>query len=83
MKKLQFKFRGSSSPDARKRLIRSLKKRGATAVRPLFPLEEDEELAALCVVDFEDSTTGRRLLAFLNSSSDVDFAEEGILRKLI
>lgn len=81
--KLQFKFREKVGEGRRRLLLDALSKRGATAVRRLFPDEADEELAALYVVDSDDEASGRRLLETLKQSKEVEFAEGEVRRKLM
>ena len=81
--KLQFKFRESIGEVSRKRFVETLGRRGATAVRPLFPGETEAGLAALYVVECEEEGIGRRLLDLLLRSREVEFAEPEVRRKLI
>ena len=80
--KLQFKFRRSTSQAARERIIGALDESGAS-VQPLFPDETDAELAALYTVSVQKEDVARRLLALLNASREVEFAEPEVRRKLI
>ena len=78
--RLQFKFRENAAEAARRQLVAALDEHGAT-VRPLFPGETDSELAALYVVEASNEELGRRLLALLNTSREVEFAEAEVRRK--
>ncbi len=80
--KLNFKFREASSPAAREQVVRALKRRGASAVRRLFPDEQDEELASIYVVECDGEATGRDLLKYLNAARAVEYAEGPLVRKL-
>ncbi len=81
--KLQFKFINGAPEKERAVLDESLRERGATEVRPLFPGEPDPELAAICIVEYNDPGTGGKLLEYLQRSKVVEFAEDEISRKLI
>ena len=80
--KLHFQFAPSVSEAVRAELIQRLKQQGARVVRPLFPGENDPELAAIQVVESDD-VTGEKLLQQLKSFRTVQYAEVAPKRKLI
>ncbi len=81
--KLQFKFAQGASEPSRQRVITELARRGAKAVRPLFPDQQDEELANLFVADYDDERAGSKMVEYLQHSPIVEFAELQVRRKLI
>ena len=83
MVKLHFKFKEHISKANRDEVISLLGNRGAQDVRPLFPGEADKELASLYIVDCQDDILGRELMGLLSDLEVVEFAEEGVRRKLI
>jgi hypothetical protein len=44
--RINFKFQETSSPDDRKLIIEQVRKLGAEEIEPMFPDEEDAELAS-------------------------------------
>lgn len=81
MSRLQFKFTDQSSAEARHTLISVVRKAGA-AVRPLFPGDDDPELALVFVVEAAD-TEASRLMSVLGASAEVEYAETEPRRQLI
>jgi hypothetical protein len=81
--KLQFKFSATAGSAGRRRVMRALSERGVEAPQPLLPNETDEELAALYIVDVANQKQADEVLALLNNSSAVEFAESEVRRKLI
>ena len=80
--KLHFQFALSADDTRRAILLRELERDGARLVRPLFPGETDPELAAIQVVE-SDETHSLRLLQRLKSSKTVQYAEMEPVRKLV
>ena len=81
--KLEFKFKEGVRPKARRKLAADLVDRGAHAVHPLFPGEKDPELGALYLVDCTSREKALQLLRMLQETEDVEFAEEGVSRRLV
>ena len=81
--KLQVKFLDTTRDTDKKNVIKDIKKCGAKSVRPLFPNETDQELAALYTVEYEDPSLEEPLMNLLNRSKPVEFVERMVQRKLI
>jgi hypothetical protein len=80
---IQFKFREDAPDEQRAQLIRTVQEQYGAAVRPLFPGEEEPELAALYRVEGVAADRVPQALDMLSASKDVDFAESDAPRRLI
>jgi len=78
---LHFQFAAHAADRDRRKLIESLKTRGARQVRPLFPGDADPEFGAMQVVEAAPDAVDA-LLAYLGQHEDVLFAEPAARRKL-
>lgn len=81
--KLQFKFADKIGQAGRQNVIRALSKCGVDEPQPLLPGETDAELAALFVVNVPSQGKADEVLALLNKSPAIEFAEPEVRRKLI
>jgi hypothetical protein len=80
---IQFKFREDAPADERVQLIRTLQEKHGPTVRPLFPGDNEPELAALYRVEGVAPERVPEVLALLRASKYVDFAESDARRGLI
>jgi hypothetical protein len=82
--KVQFKFNQKASGAERKQVLDQVQD-GEAQVEPLFPDEHDPELSSIFVADLpeEYDDFARRVLALLEESPAVEFAEPEVERKLI
>lgn len=80
--KLHFKFASGASEKDRAGLVDNVRRCGVRSIEPLFPGEEDRELAAIQVVEAGDAAA-ERVLEILQNDEAVDFAESEPVRKLL
>ncbi len=80
---LHFQFHKGIAAHHRRDVFDGLCRAGARRVRPLFPGQEDEELADLFVVEFDEPTSGQDLMHWLNDRKEVAFVEQPPGRKLL
>ena len=83
MAKVRFKFKASADAGERRRVVEQLKQAGASHVTPLFPGDDDPELADLYSAEVAGGTVESDAIAQLNKNSAVQFAEADVKRKLI
>lgn len=81
--RLEFKFRESTPPERRKSVVEEVSKLGAKKVGPLFPGEQDPELASLYKAEDVPDELSESLKSKLDGDDDVEFAEPTPERKLI
>jgi hypothetical protein len=81
---IQFKFREDAAAERRAEIEHEVAAApGSPTVRPLFPGEEDPELATIFRVEGVPEDQEAALIDRLNSDADVEFAEPDVRRKLI
>ena len=76
---IRFKFREDAKPGERKRILDRLKKLGAESVTPMFPDDDDPELASMYKADCDDA----KIVKALEKDASIEFAERDARRKLI
>jgi hypothetical protein len=81
--RLDFKFRESAPPDRRKLIVDEVAKLGAKKVEPLFPDEQDPELASLYKAEGVPDELTDTVVSTLDQHDAVEFAERTPERKLI
>jgi hypothetical protein len=81
--RLEFKFRESASPERRRQVVAQVAKLGATTVEPLFPGEQDPELASLYKAEGVPDELTDQVVSTLDKHDDVEFAEPTAERKLL
>ena len=81
--RVEFKFRESAPADQRKQVIEQAAARGGVDVAPLFPDEKDPELASMYKAEGVPADEVEGLVAQLDASTAVEFAESTPERKLI
>jgi hypothetical protein len=81
--RVEFKFRESTLPSQRQRVVVTATKLGATRVGPLFPRERDPQLASIYKADGVPVGKADRFIAKLAALPAVEFAERTPSRKLI
>jgi hypothetical protein len=81
--RLEFKFRDSTSPDHRKKVVDEVAKLGAEKVEPLFPGEQDPELASLYKAEGVPDEVSDTVVSKLEKHEAVEYAERTPERKLI
>lgn len=81
---IQLKFREHASADRRAAIQSEIAAvPGRPTVRPLFPGDEDPELASIFRVEGVPVDQEAALVDRLNGDADVEFAEPDVRRKLI
>lgn len=81
---IQLKFREHSAADRRAEIQNEIAAApGSPTVRPLFPGDEDPELASIFRVEGVPADQEAALIDRLNGDADVEFAEPDVRRKLI
>jgi len=81
--KINVKFAPGVAESDVSRLVGTIRKLGATDVRPLHPDLDDDELRRLFVVDADDSKPAAKLLEAIQKIPGVEFAHLPARRKLI
>lgn len=81
--RLEFKFREATSPERRKEVVEQVAKLGATSVEPLFPGEQDPELASLYKAEGVPDERADEAVSALGRHEAIEFAEPTPERKLI
>ena len=81
--RVDFKFRESAPADQRKRVIEQATAKGDVKVAPLFPDEQDPELASMFKAEGVPADQVEDLVSQLGASKAVEFAERTPERKLI
>ena len=81
--RVEFKFRESAPADQRKQVIERAAAKGAVDVAPLFPGEQDPELASMYKAEGVPADEVEGLVSQLGASTAVEFAERTPKRKLI
>jgi hypothetical protein len=81
--KINVKFATHLTEEDMSKLVGTIRKLGATAVRPLHPELDDEELRRLFIVDADDSKPAARLLEEIQKIPGVEFAHLPAQRRLI
>jgi hypothetical protein len=81
---IQLKFREDAAADRRAEIQDEIAAApGRPTVRPLFPGDEDPELASIFRVEGIPEDQEAALIDRLNGDADVEFAEPDVRRKLI
>ena len=83
MTTLLFKFHPEADRHERERVMSAVREAGARTVKPLFPGEDDDELARMYVVESQDDDDDDRLFALLKADPAVESVEEPPRRRLI
>lgn len=81
--RVDFKFRESAPADQRRRVIQQAAAKGDAKVAPLFPDEQDPELASMYKAEGVPADEVDDLVSQLGASEAVEFAERTPERKLI
>jgi hypothetical protein len=81
--RVDFKFRESAPADQRKQVIEQAAAKGHVTVAPLFPDEQDPELASMYKAEGVPAGEVEDLVTQLGASEAVEFAERTPERKLI
>jgi len=81
--RVEFKFRESAPADQRKQVIEQAAAKGGVDVAPLFPDEQDPELASMYKAEGVPADEVEDLVSQLGASQAVEFAERTPERKLI
>lgn len=81
--RLEFKFREATPPERRKEVVEQVAKLGATSVEPLFPGEQDPELASLYKAEGVPDERADEAVSALGRHEAIEFAEPTPERKLI
>ena len=81
--RVEFKFRESAPADQRKQVIEQAAAKGGVDVAPLFPDEQDPELASMYKAEGVPADEVEDLVSQLGASAAVEFAERTPERKLI
>jgi cell division protein FtsX len=81
--KINVKFANRLTEEDVSKLAATIRKLGATAVRPLNPDIDDEELRRLFIVDADDSKLAAKLLDEIRKIPGVEFAHLPAQRRLI
>ncbi len=81
--RVEFKFRESAPADQRKQVIEQAAAKGGVDVAPLFPDEQDPELASMYKAEGVPADEVEDLVSQLGASKAVEFAERTPERKLI
>jgi len=81
--RVEFKFRESVPPSERRHVVERAAELGATKVEPLFPDEQDPELASLYKAEGVPGDAVDSLVSDLGAHQAVEFAEPTPQRKLI
>ena len=81
--RLEFKFRQDASQARRDDLVAQVAKRGAKKVEPLFPGEQDPELATMYKAEGVPDDVALELVDSLGADEAIEFAEPTPDRKLI
>ena len=81
--RLDFKFRESSPPAERKRVIKRVKKLGAKKVEAMFPDEKDAGLASLYKAEGIPEEQSSEVISTLSELAEVEYAEPTPMRELI
>ena len=81
--RLEFKFREATPPERRKEVVEQVAKLGATSVEPLFPGEQDPELASLYRAEGVPDERADEAVSALGRHEAIEFAEPTPERKLI
>ena len=81
--RVEFKFRESAPADQRKQVIEQAAAKGGVDVAPLFPDEQDPELASMYKAEGVPADEVEDLVSQLGASTAVEFAERTPERKLI
>ena len=83
MTALLFNFHPEADRHERERVLSAVREAGARTVEPLFPGEDDDELARMFVVESPDDVVDDRLLALLEADPAVESVEEPPRRRLM
>jgi hypothetical protein len=81
--RVEFKFRESAPQNEREQIVENVAKLGAKTVEPLFPNEQDPELASMYKADGVPDDVAESLVSTLGQHDAVEFAERTPERKLI
>jgi hypothetical protein len=81
--RVEFKFVESAPADQRKQVVEKLAQLGAETVEPLFPDEQDPELASLYKAEGVPDEQAESLVSELAAHEAVEFAERTPERRLI
>ncbi len=81
--RVEFKFRESAPPGERRNVVTRVAELGAERVEPLFPDEQDPELASLYKADGVPADAVDSLISNLGTDEAVEFAEPTPERKLV
>ena len=81
--RLEFKFREKVPPSQRREIVRKVAEIGASEVGPLFPGDNDPELASMYKAVGVPDDQADDLLSQLGADDAVEYAEPTPERKLI
>ena len=81
--KINVKFASHLTEQDMAELAASIRALGVTAVRPLHPEPDDEELRRLFIVDADDAKPTSKLLDQIRKIPGVEFAHLPAQRKLV
>jgi hypothetical protein len=81
--RVEFKFRESAPSNFRRKVVENVTKLGAKKVEPLFPDENDPELASMYKAEGVPDDVAESLISNLEAHDEVEFAERTPERKLI
>lgn len=81
--RVEFKFRESAPASTRQQVVEQVARLGAKQVAPLFPGEQDPELASMYKAEGVPDDAVEQVVSKLDSQDAVEFAERTPERKLI